>query len=251
MLSEKAISTASGNIVDEALAKPSLNARFIARHWMRTVWGHLLVRLCHFRESMSRNLREYPLEMGDRHKQVVLQRGGLLQALMFGSECGIDGSNLAYAYVSLPLKNPQQTAQRIREEILRELCKRVCVVITDTDKTYSIGNFHFTPRPTSIEGIHCFGGIITYVVGRTLKLRRRATPIAAAGCEMPAETALQIAQFANRARGSGAGKNIWEMAERLRTGLDSVSWEMLETVKHKPIVIVRPEKEPSRLGTRC
>jgi F420-0:gamma-glutamyl ligase-like protein len=54
-----------------------------------------------------------------------------------------------------------------------------------------------------------------------------------------AEQALKIAEAANRARGHGAGKTVWAMAERFGVGLDCVSWEMLETVKHKPIVIVR------------
>jgi len=242
VISEKAISTSSGNVIDESSTKPSHNARLIAKHWMRTAWGRSLGQLCRFRGSMIRNLREYPVDMGSRHKQVVLQHGGLLQALMFGSEWGIDGSNLAYTYVSLPLKNAQQIATRIREEILRASHKEVCVIITDTDKTYSFGNFHFTPRPDPIRGIHSFGGIFAYLVGRMLKLRRRATPIAAAGCRLSAETALQIAQIANRARGSGAGRTVWDMAEKFRTDLDAVSWEMLETVKHKPIVIVRSKR---------
>jgi F420-0:gamma-glutamyl ligase-like protein len=168
---------------------------------------------------------------------------------MFGSEYGIDGSNLAYTYVSLPLKNAQQIAKRIRKQILRTLHKKVCVMITDTDKTYSFRSFHFTPRPDPIGGVHSFDGIFVYLVGRMLKLRRRATPIAAAGCRLPAETALQIAQIANRARGSGAGTTVWDMAEKFRTDLDAVSWEMLETVRHKPIVLVRTEKEQSTHGT--
>jgi F420-0:gamma-glutamyl ligase-like protein len=32
------------------------------------------------------------------------------------------------------------------------------------------------------------------------------------------------------------------MAERFNVGLDDVSWEMLETVKHKPIVIIRRKR---------
>ena len=60
-------------------------------------WARLLVRL-----------RNYPLESGSRHKQLALEQAGVLQALMFGSEGGIDGSNLPYAYVSLPLKTPMQ-----------------------------------------------------------------------------------------------------------------------------------------------
>ena len=242
VVSEKAISIASNNIVDESCIKPSLAARLIARYWMRTAWGYFLSPLCRFREKLSRQLREYPLDAGGSHKQVALQQAGLLQALMFGSEGGIDGSNLAYAYVSLPLKNADKIAQRIREKISSSLKEKVVVIIADTDKTYSFRNFHFTPRPTPIEGIHSFGGFVMYVVGRTLKLKRRATPIAVAGSRIQAEEALEIANIANNARGFGAGRTVWDMAEKFKVKLNEVSWQMLETVKHKPIIIVRSKR---------
>ncbi|HVP92251.1 MAG TPA: coenzyme F420-0:L-glutamate ligase [Acidobacteriota bacterium] len=242
VISEKAISIASNNIVDESDIKPNLGARLIARYWMRIVWGYFLSPLCRFREKLSRQLREYPLEMGGCHKQVALQQAGLLQALMFGSEGGIDGSNLAYSFVSLPLKDADEIAQIIREKIWSSLRRKVFVIIADTDKTYSFRNFHFTPRPRPIKGIYSFGGFATYVVGRTLKLRRRATPIAVAGCRISAEEALEIAKIANHARGFGAGRTVWDMAEKFRVKVNEVSWEMLETVKHKPIIIVRSKR---------
>jgi F420-0:gamma-glutamyl ligase-like protein len=242
VVSEKAISTALNNIFDENAVQPSLNAKLIAKYWMRIVWGCLLGRLCHFGEKLLQRLREYPLEMGSRHKQAALQYAGLLQALMFGSEGGIDGSNLAYSYVSLPLNNAHGVAQKMHEEIWSKLRRKVSVVIVDTDKTYSLRNFHFTPRPKPINRIHSFGGFISYVGGRMLNLKRRATPIAVAGCEISAEKALRVAEVANRVRGSGAGRTVWDMAEKFKVGLASVSWEMLEAVKHKPIVIVRSKR---------
>lgn len=242
VVSEKAISTALNNIVDENNIKPGLGARLIAKYWMRIVWGYFLCPLCHFRERMLRWLREYPLEMGSRHKQAALQHAGLLQALMFGSEGGIDGSNLAFSYVSLPLNNADEIAERIRKQIWLRLRKKVFVIIVDTDKTYSFRNFHFTPRPKPIKSIHSFGGFIAYVIGRVFRLKRRATPIAVAGCEIFAEKALEIADFANRVRGFGAGRTVWDMADKFKVDLTGVSWEMLETVKHKPIVIVRSKR---------
>lgn len=241
-ISEKAIATATGNIVDESVVKASLNARLIARYWMRAAWGHLLSRLCHFQGKPLQRLREYPLETGSRHKQVALQYAGLLQALMFGSEGGIDGSNLAYSYVSLPLKDARVAAEELRRQIRLRLRKKVFVLIVDTDKTYSLRNFHFTPRPNPIEGIHSFGGFIAYVTGRMLRLRKRATPVAVSGRSMPVEEALEVAEIANRARGYGAGKTVWAMAEKFNVDVDDVSWEMLETVRHKPIVIVRGKR---------
>ena len=242
VVSEKAIAIASNNIVDESRIKPSLSARLVAGYWMRIIWGYFLSPLCHFREKLSKQLREYPLEAGSCHKQVALDQAGLLQALMFGSEGGIDGSNLAYSYVSLPLKNADEIAERIRRKIWSSLREKVFVIIADTDKTYSFSKFHFTPRPRPIKGIHSFGGVATYVVGRALKLKRRATPIAVAGRQIEAEEALEIANIADCARGFGAGRTVWDMAEKFKAKLNEVSWEMLETVKHKPIIIVRSRR---------
>ena len=42
VVSEKAISTALGNMVDESTVKPSLTARVLAGFWMRIVWGYPL-----------------------------------------------------------------------------------------------------------------------------------------------------------------------------------------------------------------
>ncbi|MEM2281038.1 MAG: coenzyme F420-0:L-glutamate ligase, partial [Candidatus Bathyarchaeia archaeon] len=233
------ISVALGNIVDENKAQPSLTAKIIAKLWMPVVWGYILGPLCYLRPKLIKQLRSYPQDAGSRHKQVALQHAGLMQALMFGSEGGIDGTNLPYAYVCLPLKNAQKIAEEIRREILKMFGKKICVIIADTDKTYSFRNFHFTPRPKPIRGITSLGGFIAYVVGRMLKLKRRATPIAVAGRSLSVEEALTIAEIANRARGFGAGRTVWEMAEHFGVGSAEVSWEMLEAMKHKPIVIVR------------
>jgi F420-0:gamma-glutamyl ligase-like protein len=74
------------------------------------------------------------------------------------------------------------------------------------------------------------------------KLERRATPLAVAGGFMSADVALRVAEVANRARGFGAGGTVWDMAELFKVSLSDVSWEMLETVRHKPIVIVRKKR---------
>ena len=78
VVSEKALSIARNNMIDESLAKPGLGAKVIAGPWMRMVWGYCLAFLCHFDEKLTRVLREYPYEMGSRHKQVALQYAGLL-----------------------------------------------------------------------------------------------------------------------------------------------------------------------------
>jgi F420-0:gamma-glutamyl ligase-like protein len=239
VVSEKALSTALGKIVDESHIRPSFSAKLICRLWMRIVWGYFLGELCHFGKRLIRRLREYPLETGSRHKQVALQQAGLLQALMWGSEGGIDGSNLPFSYVSLPLNNPYGLIEEIRQQIWRKLKKKVYVIIVDTDKTYSFRNFHFTPRPKPMTGIHSFGGVAAYVIGRIFKLKRRPTPLAVAGGKLQAEEALKIANIADRARGPGSGATVWDMAARFNVAVTGMSWGMLSQMKHKPIVIVR------------
>jgi len=242
-VSEKAISTASGNIVDEKPITSRVLAKLLAGFWMRIVWACLLGRFCHLRRKTVGRFRTYPIEEGAKHKQLALEEAGFFQALMHGSEGGIDGSNLPYSFVSLPLKNAQEMAKRIQERVQAELGKNVVVVIVDTDKSYTFRNFHFTPRPNPIRGIQSHGGVFAYLLGRFLKLRARSTPIALSGSSLGAETALQIAETANKARGYGAGRNVWDMAETFDVALTDVTWEMLERVEHRPIVIVRRRRK--------
>jgi len=162
---------------------------------------------------------------------------------MHGSEGGIDGSNLPYSYVSLPFKAPNELAEQIRQAIQSELRKNVTVMIVDTDKTFTFMNFHFTPRPVSTRGIRSLGGIIAYTLGRFLKLNMRATPVAISGSTMDPETALDVADLANKARGSGAGRTVWDMAEAFNVPLTQVTWQMLDRIEHKPVVIVRAKRK--------
>jgi len=239
VVSEKAISTAKNNLVDESVVKPSLTASVLARAWIPLAWGYFLGVACRLGNRLLRRLREYPADAGSRHKQVSLQRGGFLQALMFGSEGAIDGSNLPYSLVSLPLKNAQGDAEALRSQILTHIHKKVTVVIVDTDKTYSFGNFHFSPRPYPMKGISGNGAALAYVIGRGLRLRRRPTPLAAAGEALSTEEALIVANVADRARGPGAGATVWDMAARFKVQTSDVTWDMLRSLKHKPVVIVR------------
>lgn len=238
-VSEKAVSTALGNLVDEKTLKPTALARFIARYWMRFVWPYILGPVCHLRKNTVDNLRAYPPKEGSYHKQLALERGSFLQALMHGSEAGIDGSNLPHTYVCLPLENAQEIADNLRERVETELGKKVSVAIVDTDKTYSLWGFHFTPRPKPMKGIHSVGGVFAYVVGRSLNLKKRATPLAVSGPKISTEEAIEVAKVANRTRGSGAGRTVWDMAKTFDVDLTDVTWKMLESVKHLPVVIIR------------
>jgi F420-0:gamma-glutamyl ligase-like protein len=239
VISEKAVSTATGNIIDEKVEKPSLNARSLARFWMRIVWGYPLGIMCGFGQRLLGRLRNYPLESGSRHKQLALERTGFLQALMFGSEGGVDGSNLPYSFVSLPLKDAAEVAKGIQEQILLKLKRNVCAIMADTDKTYRFRNFFFTPRPKPMKGIRSFGGVATFVIGRLLKLKKSSTPLAVAGCDLQAGEALTITNIADRARRPSSGGTVWDMAERFHVDVNGVSWGMLSGIRHQPLVIVR------------
>jgi F420-0:gamma-glutamyl ligase-like protein len=243
VVSEKALSTALGNIVDESSICAGFNAKMLSRFWMRIGWGYFLGVLCRLGPRLRRRLREYPVEAGSRHKQLALQQAGLLQALMWGSEGGIDGSNLPFSYVSLPLNNSYATAELIHRQIWRELKKKVFVIIVDTDKTYAFRSFYFTPHPKPMRGIHSIGGVVSYIVGRLFKFRKRPTPLAVAGGELQAKEALKIANIADRARGPGSGATVWDMAARFNASTTGINWDMLSEVKHKPVVLVRKNKK--------
>ena len=244
VVSEKALSTALNNIVDESSVHPSFSAKLISNLWMRIGWGYFLGVLCHFGQRLTQRLREYPIEAGSRHKQIALEQAGLLQTLMWGSEGGIDGSNLPFSYVSLPLNSAYEVAEEIRKQIWVELKKNVSVVIVDTDKTYSFRNFHFTPRPKPMNGIHSFGGVISYLVGRILKLKKRSTPLAVAGYKLHQLEALKIANIADRTSGSGSGATVWDMAARFKVDVTEIGWDALSRARHKPVVIIRKQSGP-------
>ncbi|MBS7614723.1 coenzyme F420-0:L-glutamate ligase [Candidatus Bathyarchaeota archaeon] len=237
-VSEKALSTAKKRIVDENCVQPGKLARLLAQFWMRFAWGHFLGRICNLKERNIRQLRAYPLKEGSKHKQVTLWYSGFLESLLWGSEGGIDASNLPYSYVSLPLNDPYAVAEEIRLFLEEKLGKKVAVMIVDTDKTYSLRGFHFTHRPKPLKGIHTFS-FFAYVIGRMYHLKRRSTPLAFSGFAIDVNTALDLAEAAHRRRGSGGGRTVWEMAERFGVGVTEVTWSMLKNMRHKPVVIFK------------
>ncbi len=242
VVSEKALSTAEGNLVDESGVTPGLMAKLIASVWMRLVWGLVLGRLCHFKPDSIRHLRDYPKKEGAAHKQVALKHAGFLQALKHGSEGGIDLSNLPYSYACLPLKNPRITANKLLHGIREGTGKTVTVILADTDSTFSFHNFYFTARTRPMDGIASFGGVFPFVLGRALRLRQSATPIAVAGPHVTMEEALRFAELAHHTRGYGAGRTAWDVATRFDVGFGEVTWEMLDLVEHHPIVLLRKSK---------
>jgi len=244
-ISEKALSTAKGRIVDENNVQSGVMARLLALLWMRMVWGYFLGRICNLKKENVQRLRTYPLREGSRHKQVALWYAGFLESLLWGSEGGIDASNLPFSFVSLPLDYPSATAEEIRLYLAKNLGKKVAVMIVDTDKTYTLGRFHFTHRPKPLKGIHTLG-FLAYVIGRTFRLRRRSTPLAVAGFTVDVDVALNLAEAAHRLRGSGGGRTVWDMAEKFGVGVTEVTWSMLRNLSHKPIVVFKRSKLHSK-----
>ena len=145
-VSEKAVSTASGNIYDEAGVVPGIVARFLAGYWTKGFWAGPLGMITGLKRQTLLNLRNYPVEEGAAHKQTALWNVGLLQSLRHYSEGGIDASNLPYTYVSLPLGKPIEVADRIRESVFQRTGKKITVMIMDGDTTYSWRNQKTAPR---------------------------------------------------------------------------------------------------------
>jgi F420-0:gamma-glutamyl ligase-like protein len=56
---------------------------------------------------------------------------------------------------------------------------------------------------------------------------------------MNTKYALAVANMADRARGFGAGRTVWDMAVKFHVGYADVTWEMLDHIEHYPIVLVR------------
>ena len=247
VISEKAVSVALGKIVDEEKMEPGFTAWLLTKFWMRIVWGFFLGFLSRMNRRNIERLRNYPRVEGARHKQLVLNNVGFAQALRHGSEGGIDVTNVPRAYACLPLNSPQNVAKRISQGFEAQRKKNIGIMIVDSDKTYTFHGFHMTPRPNPISGIKALG-LFAYVIGRLLKWRPRSTPLALSGLKLHPEEALQVAAVANKARGYGAGRTAWDMAESFDVDLTDVTLDMLEKIPHYPIVIVR---RPRRQGPRA
>lgn len=240
-VSEKALSTSLGFVVDESLVNPSSLSKFLASFWVRRVWGGPLGVLTRLRSKTIENLRGYPADLGARHKQLTLERAGFLQSLRHYSEGGIDASNLPYELVSLPLPEASAVAWRIKDALQRDTGHTVCVMIVDGDYTYSWRNLHIAPRRVSAPGLVHAGGFLSLVGCRALGLRGRPTPVAIVGDRINPDRALWLAKTVHRYSGAGAGRTVWGMSERFAAGLTEITYEMLESMPHAPIVVLRIE----------
>jgi F420-0:gamma-glutamyl ligase-like protein len=243
VISEKALAIAYGLIVDESKVKPGIVANIIATIWMRSIWGGPLGRITGLKQKTITNLRNYPLNYGAKHKQLALRKVGLLQALRHYSEGGIDASNLPYSLVSLPLIKPEKIAYKIREEILRRKGFKVNIIIADGDSTFSWKNLHIAPRKVRTPGFIHFGGFFSYILGKLFNLRDRPTPVAYVGEPLNPDRMLWLTKIAHKTAEPGGGRTVWSMSTRFSTGLTDVTYEMLDSVEHTPIIIIQLDTE--------
>lgn len=238
VISEKAVSVAMGQVINEGQVRPSLMAKFLARVWMRFVWGYVLGPLCHLSNKTLWRLRHYPIPEGEAHKEIALRYSGIGQALLHYSEGGIDVTNLPYALASLPLGNPEGVGLTMLRAIETASKKQVSLMIADTDKTFSRGKMHLSSRRSVLRGIRPVG-LAAFIMGRMLGWNAQATPLVVCGRELSLEMALAAADAAEKVRGHGAGRTVWDMARNFHVGLTEVTWEMLDLIRHYPIVLVR------------
>lgn len=241
VLSEKALATALGLIIDESKIKPSFLTKIFVFITMRIVWGHLLGVITKLKRETLEWMRKYPISEGAAHKQVALVLGGILQVLKPSSEAGIDTSNLPYTYASLPLNNCSLVIS-LRNALLKCLKSDIALMIVDSDRTYFSPklNLALSSRKTCIKELKNLG-VLSYIAGRSFRkyFKPRATPVAYAGPNIPLPILLEIAELADRVRGVGAGRTVFEMARRFGTTLNGVTWNMLCSINHYPVVIVR------------
>lgn len=243
VLSEKALAVALGFIFDEKKIQPSKISKIFTLFWMRIVWGLFLAFLCKLKPSTIRWLRSYPLEEGATHKQLTLRVVGLIQTLKPSSEGGIDGSNLPGRLVTLPINNLKPVLDSLREKFVKEFGVNLTFMVVDSDRVYiarSKSSFIISTRKTCYKEI-VYMGFLAYILGRIFRgfFKPNATPLLVVGERIPVNEALILAEKADRVRGYGAGRTIFEMAENFKTSIDKVTWEMLEKIKHYPIVIIR------------
>ncbi|MGP3703068.1 MAG: coenzyme F420-0:L-glutamate ligase [Candidatus Bathyarchaeota archaeon] len=243
VLSEKAYALALGYIFDEAKIKPNLLSKIFVYFWMRLIWGYVLSFICKLTPQTIKLLRSYPVVDGASHKQLALKASGFLSALKPVSEDGINGSNLPYKLVTLPIKDIQEKVDKLRRDLEKKLGVNLNLIVVDSDRMYVYRRncrIIFSTRKTCFREIK-FLGFLAYIVGRGFRgfFKPLATPLAFSGRKIKFEDILMIAEAADRVRGYGAGRTVFEVAEKFNVPVSCVSWEMLEKVKHYPVILVR------------
>ncbi|XRO75367.1 coenzyme F420-0:L-glutamate ligase [Methanocaldococcus sp. 28A] len=247
VLSEKMVSTAEGNFVDESKFKSGVLAYF-CYYWSKYLWGYVLGKLFKIKEDKIKNLRNMPKEETLRHKQTIIETVGLRYALKPYAEGGIDLTNVPGTYACPLPKNPKKWAEILYKEIKKELGVDIVVMVADTDATYKVLNFYVTALPYAIDGIISGIGVFGFILGRladVLKIGGFAgcTPLAIAGNEIYKKYTIgqlvRIAFICDRVHKTI--KNINEVLEKYNSYI--ITEEILEKLEHTPVVVVKMKEE--------
>ncbi|MEM4699840.1 MAG: coenzyme F420-0:L-glutamate ligase [Candidatus Nezhaarchaeales archaeon] len=245
VLSEKALAVAQGLVFDESSLRPSRLSKLLTLLLMRLVWGFFLGPLCRLKPETLGWIRSYPIAEGARHKQLAIRLGGLAEVLKPSSEAGVDASNLPLSLVALPLPNPQAAAEGLRRALFEELGADLTVVIADSDRMYHHRhlNLALMSRRGPVGG-GVYLGFAAFVIGRAFRraFTPLATPIAIAGRRLEKWTLLGLVELADRLRGFGAGRTVFDAARRFGVAFNSITWSMLESLPHYPAVLFKPRR---------
>ncbi len=238
VVSETPVAISQGRIVDESEYEPSFLAFLLADVWSKYIWGYLLGPLLGVKKRTIRNLRRLPRE-ARAHKEVVLRYYGIKHALKPGSEAGIDLSNLPGALVALLPEDPGGVSEHIAKNIREKYGKDVTVIIIDTDATYKLMGYYFTPLPCAINGIKSDTGFWGYLLGR-FSDTILPTPIAASR-RISLDSILKIAKIAedyHKNRDEHI-ETVYDMEKIFKEEKDRITIKSLESIEHVPAVIIR------------
>ncbi len=247
VISEKAISTALGNLFDEDLIPVSSLDKVITLLYQRVFCGLFLVKILKLRREFVELLLHYPITDGSKHKKFVLISYGVRHFLKPIGEAGVDATNVPYKLVSLPLSPDTATrvAKLISGTILSELGVRVKVLIVDSDRLYV---HKCNPRIILATRSTCIPwaknlGFFGYFLGRFFRYVFSEYPtIVGSSVPVTLENVaelLEVARIAERVRGFGLGRTVLDVSRRVGKEFHEVTWSDLLRFRHCPIVVIR------------
>jgi len=238
VVSETPVAISQGRIVDESQYKPSFLAFLLADVWSKYIWGYLMGPLLGVKKRTIRNLRRLPRE-ARAHKEVVLRYYGIKHALKPGSEAGIDLSNLPGALVALLPEDPESVSEHIAKSLKDKYGKDVTVIIIDTDATYKLMGYYFTPLPCAINGIKSGTGFWGYLLGR-FSDTILPTPIAASR-RISIDTIFKVAKIAEDYHKNHDEhiETVYDMEKIFKEEKNRITIKSLESIEHVPAVIIR------------
>lgn len=242
-ISDKALSTALGNIYDEENLCVDIITKILTFIVVKFFWARL-ARIFFKSQNVFSIFNNTPLNIIAVHKKIALRYGGFRHFLKPLSEAGVDTTNLPYNYVSLPLRNIDNVVKNIQSTIYKCLKKYVNILVIDSDKTYRIKwlkNIAFATRYSSLKNVLDLG-VISYIAGKKFKklFISYPTPVAYKGINLGLPLLLRIAKLAEKFMGWGLGRNAVEMLMNLgKKNFSEITWSDMNSVAHYPVVLIK------------